>query len=123
MLLQFANGTFGEVHLDYVQRAYRRTCQIIGDEGTIHWDFAAGQVRWYSARTRQWNQYENPAGWEVNQMYIDEMKHFLTCLAGEAKPELEVSQAAQVLRIALAAKQSAQQRQWIRLEDAGGSPR
>ena len=77
MLLQFANGTFGEVHLDYVQRAYRRTCQIIGDEGAIHWDFAAGQVRWYSARTRLWNQYENTAGWEVNQMYIDEMKHFL----------------------------------------------
>ena len=123
MLLQFANGTFGEVHLDYVQRAYRRTCQIIGDEGTIHWDFAAGQVRWYSARTRLWNQYENPAGWELNQMYIDEMKHFLACLAGEANPELNVSQAAEVLRIALAAKQSAEQRQWIRLEGAGGSPR
>ena len=121
MLLQFANGTFGEVHLDYVQRAYRRTCQIIGDQGTIHWDFGAGQVRWYSARTRQWKQYENPAGWEVNQMYIDEMTHFLACLAGEAKPELEVSQAAEVLRIALAAKQSAQQRRWIRLEEIGAS--
>ena len=121
MLLQFQNGTIGEVHLDYVQRAYRRTCQIIGEEGTIHWDFSAGQVRWYSARTREWSQCENPAGWEVNQMYVDEMEHFLACLAGEAKPELEVSQAAEVLLIALAAKQSAQQRQWIRLEGTGGS--
>lgn len=120
MLLRFNNGIFGEVHLDYVQRAYRRTCQVIGDEGTIHWDFSAGQVRWYSARTRQWIQYENPAGWEVNQMYIDEMKHFLACLAGDATPELDVSQAAEVLRIALAAKQSAEQRQWIRLEGVDG---
>jgi predicted dehydrogenase len=121
MLLRFENGIFGEVHLDYVQRAYRRTCQVIGEEGTIHWDFSAGQVRWYSARTRQWQLYENPAGWEVNQMYIDEMEHFLACLAGEAKSELVVSEAAQVLRIALAAKQSAERRRWIRLEGNGGS--
>lgn len=123
MLLRFHNGVFGEVHLDYIQRAHRRTCQIIGDEGTIHWDFAAGQVRWYSARTQQWSQYANPAGWQVNQMYLDEMKHFLACVAGEATPELEVAQAAEVLRIALAAKQSAEQRQWIRLEAIGATAR
>lgn len=121
MLLRFNNGIIGEVHLDYLQRVYRKTCQIIGDEGTIHWDFSAGQVRWYSARTRQWQLYENPVGWELNQMYIDEMNHFLACLAGEAKPEADVSAAAQVLRIALAAKRSAAERQWIRLEDSGAS--
>jgi predicted dehydrogenase len=121
MLLRFNNGVVGEVHLDYVQRIYRRTCQIIGEEGTIDCDFGAGQVRWYSARSRQWSQYENPAGWEVNQMYFDEMKHFLSCLAGEGTPELEVAQAAQVLRIALAAKQSAAERQWIRLEGLGAN--
>lgn len=123
MLLRFTSGVFGEVHLDYVQRSYRRACQIIGDEGTMHWDFAAGQVRWYSSRTQQWSQWDNPAGWQVNQMYLDEMNHFLACLAGEAKPEQEVAEAAEVLRIALAAKQSAEQRQWIRLEDAGASAR
>lgn len=123
MLLRFKTGIFGEVHLDYVQRAYRRTCQIIGEEGTIHWDFGAGHVRWYSARSRRWSQYQNPDGWQVNQMYIDEMKHFLACLAGEAKPGLEVVEAAEVLRIALAAKQSAQEHRWIRLEDAGGRQR
>ena len=121
LLLRFKNGAFGEVHLDYVQRAYRRTCQIIGEEGTIHWDFGAAQVRWYSARSRQWQQCENPDGWAVNRMYVDEMEHFLSCLSGAAQPELDVAQAAEVLRIALAAKHSAERRQWIRLEDASES--
>ena len=115
LLLRFANGAIGEVHLDYIQRAYSRTCQIIGEEGTIRWDYTMGHVRWYRARDRQWETFANPPGWEPNQMYVDEMSHFLCCVAGEEPAELDVSEAAKVLRIALAAKASAQKRRWINL--------
>lgn len=119
LLLRFENGAIGEVHLDYVQRAYSRTCQIIGEEGTIRWDYTAGQVRCYSARRKDWQCFDNPAGWEPNRMYLDEMRHFLDCLARRAAAELDFSQAAQVLSIALAAKASALERRWIDLgEDA-----
>jgi predicted dehydrogenase len=115
LLLRFDNGALGEVHLDYIQRAYSRTCQIIGVEGTIHWDYAAGQVRWYSTDTKGWSSWSNPTGWDANQMYLDEMKHFLACLAGSEKPQLDAAQAAKVLRIALAAKESAREGRWIEL--------
>lgn len=115
LLLRFQNGAVGEVHLDYVQRAYSRTCHVIGEEGTIHWDYTAGQVRWYSAHTRQWRLFSNPPEWEPNQMYIDEMKHFLKCLARKEMPIADVFEAARVLQIALAAKASAQQLRWIEL--------
>ncbi len=116
LLLRFQNGAVGEVHLDYVQRAYSRTCHVIGEEGTIHWDYTAGQVRWYSAHTRQWRLFSNPPEWEPNQMYIDEMRHFLKCLARKEIPIADVFEAARVLQIALAAKASAQQLRWIELE-------
>jgi predicted dehydrogenase len=48
-------------------------------------------------------------------MYLDEMRHFLACLAGEEQSELSVNEAAKVLRIALAAKESSQRRAWIEL--------
>jgi predicted dehydrogenase len=115
LLLRFDSGAIGEVHLDYVQRAYSRTCQVIGDEGTIHWDYVAGRVRWYSARARRWQIFSDPSDWEPNCMYVDEMKHFRRCLAGEAEPELSVFEAAKVLRIALTAKESARQQRWIEL--------
>jgi len=115
ILLRFQNGAMGEVHLDYIQRAYSRTCQVIGEEGTIHWDYTAGQVRWYSAHTRQWKLFSNPPQWEANQMYIDEMRHFLNCLARKETPIVDVFEAARVLQIALAAKASAQQLRWIEL--------
>jgi len=117
ILLRFDSGPIGEVHLDYVQRAYSRTCQIIGEEGTVRWDFAAGTVRWFSAARGTWQVYENPAGWEPNRMYLDEMSHFLQCLYGDAEPELDAFEAAKVLGIALAAKTSAATRKFINTGD------
>ena len=113
ILLRFSSGVFGEVHLDYIQRCYSRTCQIIGEEGTIHWDYSTGQVRWYSARTKRWKVFSNPPDWEPNQMYMDEMKHFLRCLEGQERSVVDAWEGARALQVALAAKQSAQQNQWL----------
>ncbi len=122
IIARCANGAIVEIHLDYVQRAYRRTCQIIGAEGTIHWDYGAGEVRCYSAHDRRWQIYSNPVGWQPNQMYVDEMAHFLNCLGGAEKPALDLFEAAQVLRLALAAKLAARERRWIDLGDNFWNP-
>ena len=118
MLLRFENGAVGEIHLDYVQRAYSRTCQIIAEEGTIHWDYTAGMVRWYLARDKSWHFFANPRGWTPNDMYLDEMRHFLSCLRGTEHPMLNVFDAARVLKVALAAKRSATQQHGI---EVGGN--
>ena len=115
ILLQFESGALGEVHLDYVQRAYSRTCQVIGEEGTLHWDYTAGLVRWFSARKKTWSVYTNPDGWQPNQMYLDEMSHFFRCLRGEEEPAVSVFEGARVLEIALAAKEANHRRRWIEL--------
>lgn len=106
VLVRFTGGIIGEVHLDYVQRSYRRTCQIIGDEGTLHWDYASGTVKWYGPAGKC-DSFANPAYWEPNQMYVDEMRHFLRCLAREESPAVDVFEGARTLQVALAAKASA----------------
>jgi len=60
IIMRFISGTIGEVHLDYIQRVYSRTCHIIGDEGTIRWDYNTGEVRYYSAETKEWQIFKNP---------------------------------------------------------------
>ena len=122
ILLRFQNGAFGEVHLDYVQRAYSRSCRILGEEGTIEWDYTAGAVRHYSAHAKGWTVVANPDGWEANQMYVDEMAHFLRCLDGAQVPETSVFDAAKGLEVALAAKASAAGRRWIELGSSSWQP-
>jgi predicted dehydrogenase len=106
LLLRFTAGALGEVHLDYVQRVYSRTCHVIGDEGTVRWDYSAGEARVYRAASRAWETVANPAGWQPNQMYVDELAHFLRCLDRQEQPALDVFDAARVLDLVLAAKES-----------------
>ena len=107
ILLGFESGAIGSVHVDYVQRAPTRGCQIIGDEGTIVWDDSAGEVRLFEADDSEWQTFRQE-GFERNDMYLAEMKHFLDCLEGRAQPVVDVGEGAEVLRIALAARADAE---------------
>lgn len=103
------NGARSEIHLDYVQRTYERGCQLVGEKGSIFWDFNVGQVRWYNAEAHDWTCFVQPEGWHGNQMYLDEMRHFLDCVSFHRESMLPITEAAAVMQIAFAAKKSSRQ--------------
>lgn len=115
ILLRFADGTIGEIHMDYVQRSSSRSCHIIGDEGSVHWDQCNHKVRWYSASNGDWQQFDYSSEWDPNQMYLDELGHFLRCLTGQEQPAQDLDAAKGILEIGLAAKDSAEMGQIIKL--------
>ena len=80
VMLEHASGAVSSVHLNFVQRNYRRCIQVIGSEGTIEWDFVAGEVVRYGPEGRPVERIKQAADWQTNQMYIDELRHFLTCV-------------------------------------------
>jgi predicted dehydrogenase len=106
MLLRFANGAIGTLHLDYVQRAPSRTCRVIGEEGTICWDYFTREVRWYTARTGEWEAFQY-ADHERNDRFLEEMRHLLACHGRSEQPVVDVVEGSKVLRLALAAKEAA----------------
>ncbi len=102
------------LHQDYVQRPPSRTCQVIGDEGKILVDFRNLCVKHFdgggslAAET-------SFATLQRNQLFLDEMKHFLACIERRELPLVSVHDGAQSLRIALAVKQSLATRQPVDL--------
>lgn len=119
ILLQFRAGAIAEVHLDYVQRSYNRSCQIIGEEGTILWDFNERQVKLYSAETGRWQKFPQRAKYDINKMYIEEMKYFLGCVEGKTRPMQDIISARRVLEIALAAKEATKTGKVVILQERG----
>jgi predicted dehydrogenase len=109
IILRGSSGQLGEVHLDYVQRNYSRGCEVIGDRGTARWDFMANSL---IILREQGDVSDNaaPPGWVLNDMYLDEFRHLLACLDGVEEPMLDLPAGRDVLRIALAAKESSSQR-------------
>jgi predicted dehydrogenase len=93
------------LHQDYVQRPPSRTCEVIGDAGKILVDFRALTVQVFDGRGQplETRAFEN---FQRNQLFLDEMSHFLACVRGEQTPVVSVRDGAQSLRMALAAKHS-----------------
>jgi predicted dehydrogenase len=119
LVCRHSSGAMSEIHLDYVQRTYERGCQIVGELGSIFWNFNVRTVRWYDATNKEWSVYTQPAAWEINQMYVDEMKHFLECLSENRPTTLPIPEAAAVMRIVFAAKASAEQEKMVAVGGAG----
>ncbi len=103
MTFECSGRVIAEVHLDSLQRMYSRNCKLIGSDGVITWDLRGG-VR-HSGPDREWHVIETAT--DSNQMYVDELRHFLAAANGEVRPECDGRDAARVLQIALAARESA----------------
>jgi predicted dehydrogenase len=107
VLLSFKEGVLGSVHLDYNQRPASHWLEIVGTEGTIRWDNAHGTVRCWSSVSDQWREKPVPNEFERNDMFLDEMRHFLDILDGKATPLCSLEDGIRVLEIVLAARESA----------------
>jgi len=108
LLLRFSNGAQADIHVDFVQRGYSRTCKIAGETGTISWDYTQNQVILYRAELHQSESF--PYDFQSNDMYIAEVKAFLYCTNMGVPPAVDLQQARTVLEVALAAKTAAQLR-------------
>lgn len=93
------------LHQDYLQRPPARTCKVVGDQGTLVADFAALTVEVFDGANGPAEAYSFK-GFERNQMFLDEIRHFLACVRGEQQPLVPVRDGAQSLRMALAARES-----------------
>ena len=102
------------VQQDYLQRPASRTCQIIGERGKILVDLPALEVRVITPDATHGKVY-HWEGLEWNQLFIDQLSHFLDCLEGKAAPVVSAREGAQSLRMALAAKRSMETGQVVEL--------
>jgi predicted dehydrogenase len=105
ILLKFKNKIIAEIHLDFVQREYSRNCKIIGEEGTLIWDYPGKYIKTYRSTTKQWKTY--PIEMEPNDMYVEEMKHFIHIIKTDGKSLIDGYEGKTTLSLALAAKESA----------------
>jgi predicted dehydrogenase len=93
------------VHQDYIQRPPSRTCEVIGDAGKILVDLRQMTVTAFDADGSIMESFSQP-GFERNQLFLDEMRHFLACLEGRETPRVSIRDGVLSLMIALAAKRS-----------------
>jgi predicted dehydrogenase len=93
------------VHLDFVQRPGRRICELIGDQGKILVNLGALTLDIFDDQGKQ-VEATSYTGFQRNQMFLDELNQFLFSLNGAPTSLVSLQEAAQSLRMAMAAKES-----------------
>jgi predicted dehydrogenase len=116
ILLRFASGTTVNLHLDYLQRTYRRSCEVIGEDGVVIWDFITNQVTLFGKDDRHAEIFFPNINNELNHMFIAEMRHFVACIENKESPLLDAAGGRAVLQLALAAKESAAKREIVTIQ-------
>ncbi|HYB69898.1 MAG TPA: Gfo/Idh/MocA family oxidoreductase [Candidatus Bathyarchaeia archaeon] len=113
--LRFTSGVIAQLHLDYLQRSYRRSCEVIGERGVIVWDYIDRRVTLFTEERDRWQGFGEPIDFNHNEMFVEEMAHFVRCLEGREAPVVDGSDALRTLRVVEAAKTSSAQRSWVTL--------
>jgi len=115
IIIRFASGALGSIHLDMVQRPSTRYCKVTGTDGTIIWDGTTDSVRLFSNETNHWSMLHDAQKVDWNQMYISELEHFFACIRERKEPLITGLDGKRVLQVALAALQSSREQRSITL--------
>jgi predicted dehydrogenase len=107
--LEFAGGVKGLVHLDFVQDPATHRLEVSCERGSARLDFAAGRLDWLPSGSAAPITDVVPEGFDRNDMFVDEMKSFLTSVKTRRPSEVPLADGIAVLDIALRAKQNALQ--------------
>jgi predicted dehydrogenase len=124
--LKFSSGAIGGVHLNYFQRPPVHQLEIVGTNGTLKWDNADGILHLqkmpaafgsYSAQppVAVPESFSPPEGFERNQLFIAQTKHFIDVAHGEAEPICNLTDGVRALQMALAAYKSQKSEKLIRI--------
>jgi predicted dehydrogenase len=86
----------------FARRPPRRAIGVAGTRGAVRIDLLTGAVD----VTGDVAGAPELHGYRRNDMFVDEARHFLACLAGKERPAVPLGDGIQVLRVALAVKEA-----------------
>jgi predicted dehydrogenase len=117
--LRFENSVIGSVHLDFNRQPAAHHLEIVGTRGSIRWDNAGGTASLYRASEQGeldgWESFPPPLGFDRNDMFLSEMRHFLAVVRGDQQPLCTLQDGRRALDLALAAHRSQSSRQIVEL--------
>jgi predicted dehydrogenase len=94
-----------ELHQDYVQRPTNRNLRVVGEKGVIVADWTKPSLTIYG-ETGAVSEHREFPDFQRNQLFLDELSHFLRCVEGLESPLVPLRDGASSVATALAIQRS-----------------
>ena len=105
----------GQLFLSFATPGYHRRQLISCERGSIWWDIASGDVEVVHADGASKSGYHVSPIFDFNQVYIDQLRHLLRAIAGEAEPFNPLEEALGSVAIVDALKESSEKERVVSL--------
>ncbi|MEE9214600.1 MAG: Gfo/Idh/MocA family oxidoreductase [Thermodesulfobacteriota bacterium] len=109
------NGAYSQIHLDYLQTNYRRSCEIIGESGMLVWDINERVLKQYGQNDKEYHAYYEGLNANVNDMYLEEVRHFFRCMNGYEEPLININEGKRIQEIIIKIKESSDKKRVLQV--------
>jgi predicted dehydrogenase len=113
LTVRFVSGAVGSIHMNLFAWNVHSHFELMGEQGVIQWRRLDNDVRLFDPSINRWEVY--PSGGQLNDMYLEEARHFIACVRGEAAPACDGWDGLKTMRVIEAARRSAAERRWIKV--------
>lgn len=86
-IVHFDSGVRATLVVDVISRPAVRSARVVGDDGTMIWDFGGRVVREWDQAAERWLEHPDPppvqgpgGAWVAENMYIEEMRGFVRAI-------------------------------------------
>jgi predicted dehydrogenase len=113
LTVRFESGAIGNIHMNLFAWNMHSHFELMGDDGVIQWRRMENEVRLFDPKAQRWEVY--PSGGQLNDMYVEEARHFLACIRGEAQPRCDGWDGLKTMKVIDAARRSAAEHRWVKV--------
>lgn len=113
IIMRHESGVLSEIHVDYLRRDKRRSCELVCSLGTVLWESTGKRpervlVRRYHAEKARWETLLDLPDYDPNEAYVLELRHFFESIRTGSPPALDAAGGVRVLELALQAREFAE---------------
>ena len=113
LTVRFASGTVGNIHMNLFAWNMHSHFELLGEEGVIQWRRFENEVRVFDPKANRWEVF--PFSCQLNDMYMEEARHFVECVCGNAIPKCDGWDGLKTMRVIEAARRASAERRWVRV--------
>ena len=99
ILIEFASGVSGHVHVDFIQKPRVHRLKVVTDKGRFEWDCHENSLV-FTDMDGEVHDFENN-GFERNDMFVAMLSSFISEVNGSESPGFDVTQASREMKILL----------------------
>ena len=113
-ILNRQDGPMINIHMDFLQHKAARTCKIIAELGTLHWDLMTNNILLRNKSGEETILFSDQ-NFDRGITFIDQLARFAKVAEGELTPAINLQEGQAVLNLIEAMRQSALTQQMVRI--------